>query len=188
MSRGPGWFAPLRRLVQNLLEANLRAALDADEVVVRTSRYIRLAIVGLVLGLAASLAFELARVHHAEGQWCLLGSVSAYYYTPVHGFLIGALVTIGVALFAVRGNTVAENTLLNFAGVCAPFVAFVPTGTVPTDLPSHPRRRPPGAGHRQQRRRHVRHAGGGARGAGCSGRHRPGRSRRSGRPAAGRRP
>jgi uncharacterized membrane protein YkgB len=92
--------------------------------------------VGLVLGLAASLFFELNRVQNIDGTWCLLGSISAYYYTPVHGFFVGTLVAIGISLFAIRGNTVAEDTLLNFAGVLAPFVALVPTEKAPTNC--HP--------------------------------------------------
>lgn len=119
----PGWLNP-----NNWLAANLGGALGGDEVVVRTSRYLRLGMVGLVLGLAASLFFELNRVN-----WCLLGSISAYYYTPVQGFFVGTLVAIGLSLIAIRGNTVAEDTLLNFAGVLAPFVALVPTERAPTN-------------------------------------------------------
>ncbi|HEV8455040.1 MAG TPA: hypothetical protein VGQ24_09130, partial [Gemmatimonadales bacterium] len=127
----PGWLNP-----NHWLAANLSGALDENEVVVRTSRYLRLGMVGLVLGLAASLFFELNRVQNIDGKWCLLGSISAYYYTPVHGFFVGTLVAIGISLFAIRGNTVAEDTLLNFAGVLAPFVALVPTEKAPTNC--HP--------------------------------------------------
>jgi hypothetical protein len=127
----PGWLNP-----NHWLAANLSGALDENEVVVRTSRYLRLGMVGLVLGLAASLFFELNRVQNIDGKWCLLGSISAYYYTPVHGFFVGTLVAIGISLFAIRGNTVAEDALLNFAGVLAPFVALVPTEKAPTNC--HP--------------------------------------------------
>jgi len=122
----------LFRPIDRMLAANLRASLDPNEVVVRTSRYLRLAMVCLVLGLAASLFFELNRVRHLDGRWCMLDSISAYYYTPVHAFFVGALVSIGVSLIAIRGNTVAEDMLLNFAGVCAPFVALVPYEGAPT--------------------------------------------------------
>jgi hypothetical protein len=127
----PGWLNP-----NHWLAANLSGALDENEVVVRTSRYLRLGMIGLVLGLAASLFFELNRVQNIDGKWCLLGSISAYYYTPVHGFFVGTLVAIGISLFAIRGNTVAEDALLNFAGVLAPFVALVPTEKAPTNC--HP--------------------------------------------------
>ncbi len=119
----PGWLNP-----NHWLAANLSGALLGDEVVVRTSRYLRLGMIGLVLGLAWSLYLELHRV-----TWCLLGSISAYYYTPVHGFFVGTLVAIGLSLIAIRGNTVAEDTLLNFAGVLAPLVALVPTEKAPTN-------------------------------------------------------
>jgi len=119
----PGWLNP-----NHWLAANLSGALLGDEVVVRTSRYLRLGMIGLVLGLAWSLYLELHRV-----SWCLLGSISAYYYTPVHGFFVGTLVAIGLSLIAIRGNTVAEDTLLNFAGVLAPLVALVPTEKAPTN-------------------------------------------------------
>jgi hypothetical protein len=127
----PGWLNP-----NHWLAANLNGALGGDEVVRRTSRYLRLGMVVLVLGLAASLFFELNRVQNIDGKWCLLGSISAYYYTPVHGFFVGTLVAIGLSRIAIRGNTVAEDTLLNFAGVLAPFVALVPTERAPTNC--HP--------------------------------------------------
>ncbi|HEU5269631.1 MAG TPA: hypothetical protein VFU36_06870, partial [Jatrophihabitans sp.] len=132
MSLVPRWLGALLRPVERLLAANLRHSLDQNEVVVRTSRYLRLAMVCLVLGLAASLFFELNRVRNLDGRWCLLDSISAYYYTPVHAFFVGALISIGVSLVAIRGNTVLEDMLLNFAGVCAPFVALVPYDGVPT--------------------------------------------------------
>ncbi len=124
----PGWLNP-----NHWLAANLSHALDGDKVVVRTSRYLRLGMVGLVLGLAWALIHELNRVQNLDHKWCLLGSISAYYYTPVSGFFVGTLVAIGISLFAIRGNTVAEDMLLNFAGVLAPFVALVPTPKAPTN-------------------------------------------------------
>ena len=132
MSLVPRWLLALVRPIERLLAANLRDSLDENEVVVRTSRYLRLAMVCLVLGLAASLFFELNRVRNLDGRWCVLDSISAYYYTPVHAFFVGALVSIGISLVAIRGNTALEDMLLNFAGVCAPFVALVPYDGVPT--------------------------------------------------------
>jgi hypothetical protein len=133
MNLVPGWLGALFQPVERLLAANLRGVLDPGDAVVRTSRYLRLGMVGMVLGLAASLFFELNRVRHLDhGKGCLLDSISAYYYTPVHAYFVGALVTIGVSLIAIRGNTTAEDLLLNFAGACAPFVAWVPTDPAPT--------------------------------------------------------
>jgi hypothetical protein len=88
---------------------------------VKTYRYLRLAIVVVVVALMVSVLIERS---HAT---CWQGSISAYYYTPVHAMFVGALVAIGVALIAIRGSTDLEDVFLNVAGVLAPIVAFVPT-------------------------------------------------------------
>ena len=90
---------------------------------IKTWRYLRLAMVVLVVGLGVSVGFERWKVHPG----CFQTSISAYYYTPVHAFFVGALVAIGTCLFCLKGNTETEDTLLNLAGIFAPFVAFVPT-------------------------------------------------------------
>ncbi len=90
---------------------------------VKTWRSLRLAMVLLVVGLATAVVHEHLR---APGD-CWQTSLSAYYYTPAQGFLVGALVTIGVCLVALKGNTDWEDVLLNLAGGCAPFVALVPS-------------------------------------------------------------
>jgi hypothetical protein len=89
---------------------------------VKTWRYLRLAMVLLVVGLAAAV------VHEWQRADCWQESISAYYYTPARAFLVGTLVTIGVCLVALKGNTAGEDVLLNLAGICAPFVALVPIG------------------------------------------------------------
>src|SRR3954453_19642354 len=106
------------------------AAVEADALTheeqvnaIKTWRYLRLAMVVLVVGLAASIAYERAKVHPG----CFQTSISAYYYTPVQGFFVGALVSIGVCLFCLKGSTDAEDILLNLAGMFAPVVALVPT-------------------------------------------------------------
>ena len=58
---------------------------------------------------------------------CLQPSISAYYYTPVGAVFIGVLVTMGVCLVALKGNTDGEDVLMNLAGMLAPGVAFIPT-------------------------------------------------------------
>jgi hypothetical protein len=93
----------------------------------RSYRYLRLAVVVVLLALIASVLLERA---HAS---CWEGSISAYYYTPVHSIFVGALVAMGVCLIAIRGSTDAEDVLLNVAGVLAPVVALVPTA-LPTDM------------------------------------------------------
>jgi hypothetical protein len=90
---------------------------------VTTWRYLRLAIVVMVVGLGASVLYEHART----GTGCWQPSISSYYYTPAQGAVVGALVAIGVCLICLRGNTDWEDILLNVAGACAPVTAFVPT-------------------------------------------------------------
>jgi len=88
---------------------------------ITTWRYLRLSMVGLVVGLAFSVAYERSLVD------CFQTSISAYYYTPVHSWFVGGLIGVGVCLFALKGNTQAEDTLLDLAGMFAPIVALVPT-------------------------------------------------------------
>ncbi len=90
---------------------------------VKTYRYLRLALAALVVLLFAAIALE----WWAAGHACLQPSISAYYYTPVRAVLVGVLVTMGVCLIALKGSTEPEDVLLNFAGMLAPGVAFVPT-------------------------------------------------------------
>jgi hypothetical protein len=97
---------------------------DTEELVpfaVKTYRYLRLAIVVVVLAAVASVLIE--RFHSD----CWQQSISAYYYTPVHSVFVGALVALGVSMIAIKGSTDVEDMLLNVAGVLAPIVAFVPT-------------------------------------------------------------
>jgi hypothetical protein len=92
-----------------------------EEYAVKSYRYLRLAIVVVVLSLVVSVVIE---------RWkttCWEVSISAYYYTPVHAMFVGALVAIGVCLIAVKGSRDWEDMLLNVAGILAPVVAFVPT-------------------------------------------------------------
>src|SRR4051794_24557473 len=89
----------------------------------KTWRYLRIAIVLLVVGLVIAVVYE--AVDGGCGR--LLTSISAYYYTPVHAYFVGALVSIGVWPFFIKGSTEREDVPLNFAGVCAPVVALVPT-------------------------------------------------------------
>jgi hypothetical protein len=108
---------------------------DPAMAAVKTYRYLRLAMIALVVGLFACVLYE----HGKTPTGCWQTSISAYYYTPVQAFFVAALVTIGVSLVALRGNTDWEDALLNLAGVCAPVVAFVPVpdpgtcGSVLTD-------------------------------------------------------
>jgi hypothetical protein len=91
---------------------------------VRTYGYLRLALAGLVLLLFAAVLVEF----RATGFDCLQTSISAYWHTPARAVFVGVLVTMGVCLVALKGNTPGEDIALNFAGMLAPGVAFVPTG------------------------------------------------------------
>lgn len=89
---------------------------------VKSYRYLRSAMVGLVLCLAVAVLWQ-----SVQGR-SILSSVSAYYYTPAQGIFVGVLVAIGVCMIVLKGTTEAEDILLNVAGMLAPVVAVVPTG------------------------------------------------------------
>ena len=90
---------------------------------IKTYRYLRLALAGLVVLLFAALALEWL----AAGGDCVQPTISAYWHTPARGVLVGVLVTMGICLIALKGSTDAEDVLLNLAGILAPGVAFIPT-------------------------------------------------------------
>lgn len=91
---------------------------------IKTYRYLRIAMVGAVVLLAASIAIERSKVD------CWQTSISAYYYTPVRAIFVGGLMVIGFALIVIKGRGPFEDICLNFAGMFAPVVAIVPTGYV----------------------------------------------------------
>lgn len=87
---------------------------------VTTYRFVRFALLALLLALAISVGAETVR-----SGWQT--SLSGYYYTAAGPVFVGALVAVGVCLVALRGFTDAEEVCLNLAGISAPMVAFVPT-------------------------------------------------------------
>lgn len=91
---------------------------------VRTYRYLRLSLVGLVLLLLGCVWLERLTGLEANKH---LGSISAYYYTPARSVFVGALVAVGISLAAIVGRRGFEDSALNIAGMMAPIVAFVPT-------------------------------------------------------------
>ena len=93
---------------------------DANELALRTYRYVRVLIVVLTAGLLAAVLVERATAG------CLLGSISAYYYTPARGLFTGGLIGIGVCLIALRGENDLQDGLLNVAGLFGPMVALIP--------------------------------------------------------------
>jgi uncharacterized membrane protein len=100
---------------------------DLLDAAVKTYRYLRIALIVLIIALAASVVLE--RVHATHLQ----ESISAYYYTPAHSVLVATLVGLGACLIALKGCNDTEDLLLNIAGMLAPIVALVPT-TEPSDI------------------------------------------------------
>ena len=94
-----------------------------SESTTKTYLYLRVGLVALALFLGASLVIEMA---FGDTEW--LGSISAYYYTPVRSVFVGTLTAMGVCLIAIKGrDRPREDLMLNLAGMCAPVVALVPT-------------------------------------------------------------
>jgi hypothetical protein len=98
-----------------------------------TYRYVRLSMIAVIIMLYVSIAIE--RWHTHPG--CFQKSISAYYYTPVQAIFVGALVSLGVSMVALRGSSAIEEVFLNLSGALAPMVAFVPT-TVDVPTSAHP--------------------------------------------------
>lgn len=111
----------------------LHLTTDHQLLAIKTWRYLRLALVALVLGLIASFLYEhsVSHVnpvsHDRPTVHCWQRSLSAYYYTPVHGYFISALVAMGVCMFCLKGSSPAEDVLLDIGGLCAVVVGLVPT-------------------------------------------------------------
>ena len=95
---------------------------DHEGNVLTTYRSLRVAMIPLLLILVVAPALETMR-----GQVCVLGSISAYFHTPVRGAFVLALAGLGACLIAYKGNDPLEDVLLNFAGFMAFLVALVPT-------------------------------------------------------------
>ena len=90
---------------------------------IKTYRYLRLAMVSMLVLLAAGVLIEWVN-NPAD---CFQPSISDYYYTPAQAVFVGALVAIGVCMIVLKGSTEWEDILLNVGGMLAPVVAFVPT-------------------------------------------------------------
>ncbi len=89
----------------------------------KTYRYLRVAVVAMAVLLGVSVGIEI--VFGPRGG--ILDSISAYYYTPVRGVFVGALLAVGLGLVAIKGREGPEDVMLNLAGMLAPLVALVPT-------------------------------------------------------------
>ena len=97
---------------------------QADETLVKSYRYLRTAMVGLVLCLTVAV------IHQSLKQGTILSSISAYYFTSAQTIFVGALIAIGVCMIALRGTTDTDDILLNIGGMLAPVVAVVPTARI----------------------------------------------------------
>lgn len=93
-----------------------------DDSRVKTYRYLRTAIVALLIGLGVAVGYQTW-----FQDWHLLSSVSAYYYTPAQAIFVGALIGLGACMVALKGTTPTEDVLLNLGGIFAAIVAIVPT-------------------------------------------------------------
>src|SRR5215471_18859647 len=88
---------------------------------VKSYRYLRTAMVGLLIGLGAAVIYQTGH------QGFLLDSVSAYYYTPAQAMFVGGLIGLGACMIALKGTTPLEDISLNLGGMFATVVAIVPT-------------------------------------------------------------
>jgi hypothetical protein len=95
--------------------------------IARTYRYVRLALVAVVLFLGVSVFLQVV----SGGP---LAAVSAAYYTPARNAFVGALCAVALALLALSGRSL-EQALLDVAAVLAPVIALVPTPVEPGDVP-----------------------------------------------------
>ena len=95
---------------------------DSAAVQASSYRYLRIAMVCLLLALAAAVFYQ------SSQQGSILASVSAYYYTPAQVIFVGALIGLGASMIALQGSTRAEDMFLNLGGMFAIVVAAVPTG------------------------------------------------------------
>lgn len=93
-----------------------------DQIWVKSHAYLRTAMVALLLGLGAAVFWQTWRQ-----DFEILGSVSAYYYTPAQAIFVGALIGLGASMVALKGTRPEEDALLNLGGVFAALVAIVPT-------------------------------------------------------------
>jgi hypothetical protein len=119
--RNDTWSADMDLIPGERVASAASAQRDSDAWV-KSYRYLRTAMVGLLLGLAAAVFFQTGH----QG-FRLLASVSAYYYTPAQAIFVGALIGVGACMIALKGTTVVEDVMLNLGGMFAAVVAIVPT-------------------------------------------------------------
>lgn len=104
---------------------------------IKTYRYLRVAMALLAVAIGLSVLIEWWATSNDDGILgrCALGSISAYFYSPVRSIFVGGLVAVGICLIVIKGSNrpligrfITEDDALNVAGMLAPVVALVPTG------------------------------------------------------------
>jgi hypothetical protein len=100
------------------------AARSHDGDILNTYRYLRAAMIALLVMLLLSVGYQWWFVNDHS---CWLTSISAYYFTPARPVFIGSLFALGTCLIVYKGHSDAEDVLLNFSGFMAFVVAMVPT-------------------------------------------------------------
>lgn len=98
----------------------------SDTVARKTYRHIRIALVVAAFALVVSVGYEFLTSSDRWTRLCWQGSISAYYWTPVHAVFVGALVAIGLSMIVLTTYGHYENMFLNLAGTMAPLVALIP--------------------------------------------------------------
>ena len=78
----------------------------------KSYRYLRMTIVILLLGLAASVVYQII-----VDDFMILGSVSAYYHTKAQAIFVSALIATGACMIALKGTNEVEDVFLNLGGV-----------------------------------------------------------------------
>src|SRR5688500_19294316 len=87
------------------------------------------------IGILLPIILIIAGAKSPEG---LRGSISDYYHEPVRDVFVGALISVGVALYLYKGFSTTENVALNLAGAFITGVALFPTaGTKHPGSPLH---------------------------------------------------
>jgi hypothetical protein len=92
---------------------------DPESSLIRTYRYLRLAISSIVVVIAVAVIVTSI----GSGP---LDSISAYYYSRAQNVFVGALMAVSLALLVIAGRG-ASRYLLNLAALFALLLALVPT-------------------------------------------------------------
>lgn len=108
-----------------------------DVVARKTYRHLRISLVVAAFALAVSVGYEHFTSAARWNELCWQGSISAYYWTPVHSVFVGALIAIGLSMIVMTTYGPYENMFLNLAGMMAPLVALIPPDRPGSCAPTH---------------------------------------------------